>query len=108
MMVKITRVSPHILFVILMPIIVLGAYVAREYAVDIIFIGITSLIGLCLKRFGFSAPAIILGFVMGNLLERTLVRSLDLHGVGLFWSSPTAIVLTAIILIAIFWGPISR
>ena len=88
-----------------MPIIVLGAYVAREYAVDIIFIGITSLLGLCLKRFGFSAPAIVLGFVLGNLLERTLLRSIDLHGVALFWSSPTAMVLTVIILIAIFWGP---
>ncbi|MDA8124981.1 MAG: tripartite tricarboxylate transporter permease [Deltaproteobacteria bacterium] len=105
-MVKITRVSPHILFVVLMPIIVLGAYVTREFAVDIVFIGITSLLGLCLKRFGFSAPAIILGFVMGNLLERTLIRSMDLHGVGLFWSSPVATVLTTIILIAIFWGPI--
>ena len=106
MMVKITRVSPQIIFVVLMPIIVLGAYVAREFAVDIIFIGITSLLGLCLKRFGFSAPAIILGFVLGNLMERTLLRSIALHGVALFWSSPTAMVLTAIILIAIFWGPI--
>jgi len=26
--------------------------------------------------------------------------------VGLFWSSPTAMVLIVIILIAIFWGPI--
>jgi TctA family transporter len=106
LMVKITRVSPHMLFGVLMPIIVLGAYVAREFAVDIVFIGITSLIGLCLKRFGFSAPAIVLGFVLGNLFERTLLRSIDLHGVKLFWSSPTAMVLTTIILIAIFWGPI--
>ena len=106
LMVKITRVSPHMLFGILMPVIVLGAYVSREFAVDIIFIGITSLLGLCLKRFGFSAPAIVLGFVLGNLFERTLLRSIDLHGVGLFWSSPTAVVLIAIILIAIFWGPV--
>jgi putative tricarboxylic transport membrane protein len=106
LMVKITRVSPHMLFGVLMPIIVLGAYVSREFAVDIIFIGITSLLGLCLKRFGFSAPAIVLGFVLGNLFERTLLRSIDLHGVRLFWSSPTAMVLIVIILIAIFWGPI--
>jgi TctA family transporter len=106
LMVKITRVSPHMLFGVLMPIIVLGAYVSREFAVDIIFIGITSLLGLCLKRFGFSAPAIVLGFVLGNLFERTLLRSIDLHGVGLFWSSPTAMVLIVIILIAIFWGPV--
>jgi putative tricarboxylic transport membrane protein len=106
LMVRITRVSPHMLFGVLMPIIVLGAYVAREYAVDIIFIGITSFIGLCLKRFGFSAPSIVLGFVLGNLFERTLIRSVDLHGVALFWSSPTAIVLTATILITILWGPI--
>jgi hypothetical protein len=43
---------------------------------------------------------------MGNLLERFLVRSLDLYGVGLFWSSIPATVLTVIIVIAIFWSPI--
>ena len=106
LMVAITRVSPHMLFGVLMPIIVLGAYVAREYSVDIVFIGLTSLLGLCLKRFGFSAPAIVLGFVLGNLFERTFLRSIDLYGVGLFWSSPTAAVLSLIILGCIFWGPI--
>ncbi len=105
-MVRITQVSPHMLFAVLMPIIVLGAYVTREFGVDIIVIGITSLLGLSIKRFGFSAPSIILGFVMGNLFERFLVRSLDLYGVGLFWSSPTALVLSSIIVISIFWSPI--
>jgi len=106
LMVKITRVSPHYLFAFLSPLIVLGAYVAREFNVDIIVIGLTSLLGLCIKRFGFSAPSIILGFVMGNLFERFLIRAVDLYGPGLFWSSPISIVLTAIIVIAIFWEPI--
>jgi TctA family transporter len=105
LMVKVTQVSPHILFGILMPLIVLGAYVGREFAVDIIVIGITSFLGLCIKRFGFSAPALILGFVMGALLERYLVRALDIFGLGFFWSSPAAIVLTLIILVAIFYSP---
>jgi TctA family transporter len=105
-MVKITRVSPHILFGILMPLILLGAYVGREFAVDIVVIGLTSFLGLCIKRFGFSAPSLILGFVMGGLLERFLVRSLDLYGAELFWSSIPSTVITAIIVIAIFWGPV--
>jgi putative tricarboxylic transport membrane protein len=105
-MVKVTQMSPHLLFGILLPLILLGAYVGREYDLDIVVIGITSILGLCIKRFGFSAPSIILGFVMGDLLERYLVRSLDMFGARLFWSSPTAVVLTAVIIICIFWSPI--
>jgi TctA family transporter len=104
-LVKITRVSPHMMFGILIPLIVLGAYVTREFGLDVMVIGITSLLGLCLKRFGYSAPAIILGFVMGDLFERYFIRSLDLFGGALFWSSPVAIVLTAIIVLSIVWGP---
>jgi hypothetical protein len=43
---------------------------------------------------------------MGDLFERYFIRSIDLYKWGLFWSSPTAIVLTAVILLAIFWGPL--
>jgi TctA family transporter len=105
LMVKITTVSPHYLFVYLCPLIVLSTYVAREYAVDVIVIGITALLGLCMRRFGFSAPALILGFVMGDLFEKYMIRSLDLYGAGLFWSSPTAAVITAVIVLSIVWGP---
>jgi putative tricarboxylic transport membrane protein len=106
LMVKITQVSPHILFGLLLPLILLGDYVGRQYDLDIIVIGATSILGLCIKRFGFSAPSIILGFVMGDLLERFLVRSLDMFGARLFWSSPTAIALTALIIVCIFWSPL--
>jgi putative tricarboxylic transport membrane protein len=106
LMVKITRAPAHYLFVYLMPLIVLGAYVVREFPIDTIVIGATALLGLCIKRFGFSAPAIIMGFVMGDLFERYLILSFNLHKIGMFWSSPIATVLTAVILVVIFWGPI--
>jgi TctA family transporter len=105
LMVRITRVSPHIMFVVLIPLIILGAYVARDYSIDIIVIGIASLMGLCVKRFGFSAPAIILGFVMGNLFEQYFLRSMDLFGWSLFWASPTAVAISILILVTIFWDP---
>jgi TctA family transporter len=105
LLVKITRVSPHIMFVVLIPLIILGAYVARAFSMDIIVIGIASLMGLCVKRFGLSAPSIILGFVMGDLFEKYLIRSTSLFGVGLFWSSPAAIAITALIVLIFVWGP---
>ena len=106
LMVKVTKVNPNMIFAILMPTILLGSYLAREYTVDIFVIGFTAFLGLCIKRFGFSAPAIILGFVMGGMFERTLNRSLDLHGVGLFWSSTPSTILSLLIVLTIFWGPI--
>ncbi|HOR00724.1 MAG TPA: tripartite tricarboxylate transporter permease [Anaerolineae bacterium] len=105
LLVKITRVSPHYLFAFLLPLMVLGAYVTREYPMDIIAIGLTALLGLAIKRLGFSAPSIILGFVLGDLFERYMVRSVNLYGLGFFMSSPISIVLTALIIISVLWGP---
>jgi TctA family transporter len=50
--------------------------------------------------------AIIMGFVMGDLFERYLLLSYDLHKVAMFWSSPIAIALTIVVVAVIFWGPI--
>jgi len=106
LLVKITQVPPEYLFAVLMPLIILGAYVTREYSLDIVVVGLISILGLCIKRFGFSAPATILGFVMGRLFETYLVRSLDLRGPLFFLSSPIAIVLTALIVLSVVWGPV--
>jgi len=42
---------------------------------------------------------------LGDLFERYMVRSVNLYGLGFFMSSPISIVLTALIIISVLWGP---
>jgi putative tricarboxylic transport membrane protein len=73
-----------------------------------IVIAIVSLIGLFMARFGFSAPALILGFVLGKMLETYLTLSLYMHGFTFFFSSPASVALTVLIPLTIFFDHIQR
>jgi TctA family transporter len=103
---KVTRVSPRYIFGYLIPLIVISTFVTREYMVDMIAFAIISLIGLFMTRFGFSAPALLLGFVLGKMFERYLTLALDLHGFKFFIASPATIVLTVLCLVTIFFEQI--
>ena len=103
---KVTRVSPSYIFGYLIPLIVISTFVSREYMVDMLVLIIISLIGLFMTRFGFSVPAMLLGFVLGKMLETYLTLALDLHGFKFFFTSPTSIVLTVLCLVTIFFDQI--
>jgi TctA family transporter len=103
---KVTRVSPRYIFGYLIPLIVISTFVSREYMVDMVVLAIISLIGLFMTRFGFSAPALLLGFVLGKMLENYLTLALDLHGFKFFFTSPASIVLTLLCLVIIFFDQI--
>ena len=103
---KVTRVSPLYIFGYLIPLMVISVFVSRQYTIDIIVFAIISLIGLFMTRFGFSAPAFLLGFVLGGMLEGYLTLALDLHGFKLFFKTPATIVLTSLCLITLFFEQI--
>ncbi len=95
--IKITRVSYVYLFVIIVPIIFLGAFVWQGALLDVFVLLILGVVGVCIKRFGFSQPALLLGFVLGSLFEYYLWHSLDAYG-KLFFLTPISMVLICIII----------
>jgi putative tricarboxylic transport membrane protein len=107
LLLKVTRISPHYLFAYLIPIVLLSTYVTREYTLDLIMIGIMALLGLFMVRFGFSAPAMILGFILGRGFEKYLIMSLDVYG-PIFFTSPISIILLVLIFMTLFFGPLQK
>lgn len=75
---------------------------------DIIAIIPLGLLGLALKRFGYSLPCFILGFVLGSLFEKYFWLALKIKGGFFFVSSPYAIALTAIIVLAFTAGYLKK
>ena len=67
------------------------------------------ILGFVLKRYGFPVPAVVLGFVLGELVEGNMRRALQLSSsVGIFFSSVIDIVMILIIIAGISFPYISK
>ena len=67
---------------------------------DVLFLVPLGLLGLGLKRFGYSLPCFILGFVLGGLFEHYLWLSLKIDGLGFVFSSTYTVIIVFFILVA--------
>ena len=67
---------------------------------DVLLLVPLGLLGLGLKRFGYSLPCFILGFVLGGLFEHYLWLFLKIDGLGFVFSSSYAIKIFLFIVVA--------
>jgi putative tricarboxylic transport membrane protein len=95
---KVSSLSPVYLFAIIMPLLCIGCYASNASLVDLIAMLAFGVLGVCMTKYGYSMPALILGFVLGSLTEYYFWHSIDIFG-PLFFTSPISMVLIALILL---------
>lgn len=64
---------------------------------DLLLVLVFGFIGVAMKRFGFSRPAFLIGFVLQSNLEKSLYQVAQLYDLMTFFSRPIVLVLSAII-----------
>ncbi len=101
-LVPVTILVPGVLAMTLLGAFQAGASVQDIYAV----IGF-GIFGMVLKLLGWSRPAVVLGFVLGSLIERYLVISYSLAG-GAFVLRPGVAVILAVTLLSILLPVLKR
>lgn len=107
--VKILRVRAAILAPITALITILGAYTIRNSMFDVLLVVLFGALGYLMKKFGFEPGPLVLAFVLGELLESNLRRSLlvlegDVSG---FLTRPiSAVLLVIFVLVAV--GPMIK
>ena len=101
-LIYVTRVPGHIFAPILLVLVVIGAYAAENSVGDVVFVFIFGALGLAMERFGYNRPALLLGFVLGELLERNLEISLAAHG-PFFFLRPISMTIIIVTLALILW-----
>ncbi|WP_299166533.1 tripartite tricarboxylate transporter permease [uncultured Arthrobacter sp.] len=107
--VKILRVRAAILAPITALITILGAYTIRNSMFDVLLVVLFGALGYLMKKFGFEPGPLVLAFVLGELLESNLRRSLlvlegDVSG---FLTRPiSATLLVIFVLVAV--GPMIK
>jgi putative tricarboxylic transport membrane protein len=101
---KITRIPSRILGPFIAVICVIGAYALNNDTMDIFIMVLFGLAGYLMKKFGYGAAPLILGFILGQLLEVSLRQSLIVSGGSfmIFFSRPISAILFSLAFFSLF------
>lgn len=105
---KILTIKKEYVFFFVIPICLLGSYLARSSIFDIYVCIAFGIIGFFLKRINIKPAAIILGLVLGKLLEENFRRTLTMGGFEMFYLKPISLlflILTVICFIPFLKSP---
>ena len=100
---KIAETPKEILLPVIIVLTVIGSYAANNNVFDVYVMVIAGILGYFLKRHDFPVGPIILGFILSNLLELNLRRTIAMcYGsvselFGQIFTSPLSIVLFLIL-----------
>ena len=81
----------------------LGAYATNLQAFDLFLLLVLGLLGLLMRRFGLPVLPLILGVILGPLMELRLREAMALSGgeVAALWSEPLAVAIYVIVALVV-------
>lgn len=107
--VKLLDLPHHYLWPIVIVFCMVGTYAVQNSVFDVVLMLVFGVIGLGLRRGGIPAGPMVLGLILGPLAESNLRRALVIDPTpGVVFSSPIAIVLLTISVLAVAIPPIRR
>ncbi|MGH7847610.1 MAG: tripartite tricarboxylate transporter permease [Candidatus Binatia bacterium] len=89
---KLAQVRYSIMVPVMFLFILMGAFSATRDPLDLVVVVAFGVLGYFMRRFGYPRPAMILGLVLGELMERYLYRSMAAYGFS-WLTRPAVIVL---------------
>jgi putative tricarboxylic transport membrane protein len=107
---RISLIPPAILWPSVFVLSVIGAYGPNQSMGDVLVMLVAGVVGFLFRRTGFSPAPLIMGLVLGAMVEETLKQSLiifddDLAG---FLGRPIALTLFALTITGLLWPMVSR
>ena len=102
---KVTVVPARILAPLMLVVVMIGAYLSKGNWLDIVATYVIGAVGYGMVRFNYPRPPLILGFVLGKLVERYLHLSLMTAG-ALFFLRPISIVIIVLTILGLLYMPI--
>ncbi|MGC2778248.1 MAG: tripartite tricarboxylate transporter permease [Bradyrhizobium sp.] len=100
--VHITRVPGHILAPALLVLVAIGTYSSDNNVYDVLFVFLFGGLGVIMERLGYNRPALLLGFVLGETLERNFEVSMKAYG-WTFFMRPISLAIIIAALICLAW-----
>ena len=106
--VSLLRVPNHIFLPIILMVATIGCYSVRNSMVDVYMLLLVAFVGYGLTKLNFQLAPMVVGVVLGPLIEKHLREGLfmSLGDVSVFYTSPLAIGIWALVILALLLGPI--
>jgi TctA family transporter len=77
---KLAEVRYSLMVPIIFIFVLMGAFSVNRDPIDLLVVVVFGAIGYLMRRFGYPRPAMILGLVLGGLMETYLYRSMASYG----------------------------
>jgi putative tricarboxylic transport membrane protein len=98
---KVTLVRPSILASFVFTFTVLGAFMAYQDTMDLVLLAGFSALGCIMYQYNWPRPPLLLGFVLGRVLERYVFLSFNAYGAA-WMLRPSVIILAILIALSMF------
>ena len=100
---KIVEVPPNVLYPMIVAIALIGSFSVRNSFFDVGSCFVFGLLGWMLKRYGYPVAPVVLGIVLGSLLEENFRRAIMMDGPMVFFHQPLAGTMLAISALLFVW-----
>ena len=106
--VSLLRVPNHIFLPIILMMAAIGCYSVRNSMLDVGMLLVVSLIGYTLRKLEFQLAPMVVGLVLGPLIEKHMREGLfmSLGEVSVFYTSPIAIVIWILVIVVLMLEPL--
>jgi putative tricarboxylic transport membrane protein len=106
--VSLLRVPNHVFLPIILMVATVGCYSVRNSMVDVYMLWAIAMIGYALRKLEFQLAPLVVGVVLGPLIEKHLREGLfmSLGDVSVFYTSPIAIGIWSVVIIVLLLEPL--
>lgn len=98
---KLTFVKGHIIVPAVMLFIFMGSWIERSDMGDWILLLGFGVLGYLMKKGGWSRPPLVLGFILGKIMESALHLSIQTHGMASF-SRPIVLAMIGLLILTLY------
>lgn len=107
-LVFITKIRGSLMAPGIIAISFVGAYTVNGNFYDIVVALLFGIIGLYMRKYSYSAIALIIALVLGGLVESSYYQSLTSFGPSGFFTRPISLVLLILTALSLFWSYINK
>ncbi|HEY8369502.1 MAG TPA: tripartite tricarboxylate transporter permease, partial [Thermodesulfobacteriota bacterium] len=104
--VSLLRIPYHVFLPVILILTAIGSYSVRNSMLDVYVFLLLGCIGYVLRKFDFELAPLVVGFVLGPLIEKHMREALfmSLGDVSVFYESPIAVGIWASVLLILAFG----
>jgi putative tricarboxylic transport membrane protein len=104
---RVAMLPARILVPLVTVLVFVGTFSHQERLMDLVVLLVVGLLGLAMKKYGFNRPALLLGWVLGNLFEKYLFIAYGTAG-PLFFVRPISLTLIAVLVGLFLFQPVKK